>query len=408
MTSSNLPTNLPFGALARQVGVDQVVPAPSMLRARDGSVLRWGDADTPRPAAVISPGTPAPIKVAVSPVRPGHAVTVEYRANGGPVRQVIAVPEPRVQNANGHIFRALLPGQPSGLVEFLPVLRFAGQPVSPRLHEWAESPRYEVAHAWVPVTSAGSSAPLRQDENVRRDDGQSRDLMLQRRVLSDGTECSLPIRFFDVQSLLAIFLIDLGRAAELLRGSGLQPVPQEHGMGVVSIPCIEYRKTDIGPYKEVGLMILAAAPGDPTPAYYVTHLPVTTPLADLAGREIWGYNKFVAAIDIHCEGAKFSTTVRDSENATIGALEGRLGSSVPLSPIDTFTFSVLNGRVIKTHIHIPTPSHVSSGDGFVFKVGASNHPMANSLRTLALDGARPVQVQYAHPFQALLFPGRVL
>jgi hypothetical protein len=34
--------------------------------------------------------------------------------------------------------------------------------------------------------------------------------------------------------------------------------------------------------------------------------------------------------------------------------------------------------------------------------------MADNLRTLALDGARPVLVQYADPFQSLLFPGRVL
>ena len=34
--------------------------------------------------------------------------------------------------------------------------------------------------------------------------------------------------------------------------------------------------------------------------------------------------------------------------------------------------------------------------------------MTNNLRTLALDGARPVLVKYADPFQALLFPGRAL
>jgi hypothetical protein len=34
--------------------------------------------------------------------------------------------------------------------------------------------------------------------------------------------------------------------------------------------------------------------------------------------------------------------------------------------------------------------------------------MAKNLRTLALDRSRPVPVQYADPFQALLFPGRAL
>jgi len=51
------------------------------------------------------------------------------------VRQTIAVPVPGAHNAPARLFRALLPGQPSGLVDFLPVLRFAGQPISPRLTE---------------------------------------------------------------------------------------------------------------------------------------------------------------------------------------------------------------------------------------------------------------------------------
>ena len=113
----------------------QVVPVPSMRRARDGSVLWWGDADTHGPPPVISPGAAAPVTVAVSPVRPGHAVTVEYRVNGGPIRQAIGQPEPRIHDLNARIFRAVLPGQSGSLVEYLPVLRFAGQPDLSRSRE---------------------------------------------------------------------------------------------------------------------------------------------------------------------------------------------------------------------------------------------------------------------------------
>jgi Protein of unknown function (DUF3237) len=131
---------------------------PSTQRAHDGSVLRWGEADTPVPPAVLSPGLPASVTVAVSPVRPGHAVAVEYRVNGGPVRQAMALPAPRTNDVQSRLFRALLPGQPSGVVEFLPVLRFAGQPVSPRLAESTALPRYRVAGDAVAAETAGSSA----------------------------------------------------------------------------------------------------------------------------------------------------------------------------------------------------------------------------------------------------------
>ena len=106
------------------------------------------------------------------------------------------------------------------------------------------------------------------------------DLTLQRRILSNGAECFLPIRYFDVQCLVATFLAAPDRASELLAGAGLQPVLQEDGKAVVDLYCIEYRKTDIGPYNEVGLTVRAKAPGDPIAANYVAHLPVTTAIAN--------------------------------------------------------------------------------------------------------------------------------
>src|SRR5215510_5918077 len=258
--------------------------------------------------------------------------------------------------------------------------------------------------SWHHPGASGSWA----NDNAKTFGTPSPDLLLQRRVLSDGTECPLPIRYFDVQCLVATFLTDLHRAAELLKGTSLLAVSQEDGKAVVVLYCIEYRITDIGPYNEVGLTVLAAAPGDPIPANYVVNLPVTTAVANRAGREIWGYNKFVAAIDVKSEGKKFSTILRDSENVLVGALEGRRGASIPTPPTDILTFTLLNGRVIKTVIRVLTPFHSSSGESFVFKVGTSRHPMTNNLSTVALDGARPVLVQYANPLQALLFPGRAL
>jgi hypothetical protein len=127
-------------------------------RARDGAALWWGDADTPEPPQVVPPGAATPIAVAVSPMRPGHAVTVEYRVNGGPVREAIGLIEPRVHGQNGRIFRAVLPGQSGGLVEFLPVLRFAGQPISARLAESAECARYQVGCGAAPIETSRSSA----------------------------------------------------------------------------------------------------------------------------------------------------------------------------------------------------------------------------------------------------------
>jgi hypothetical protein len=234
------------------------------------------------------------------------------------------------------------------------------------------------------------------------------ELPLRRPVLSDGAVCPLPIRYFDLQYLVLTFLTDIDRAADLLRGTGLRAVPQEDGKAIVQFGCFEYRQTDIGPYNEMGLVILATASGDPAPASYVVNLPVNTAFANRAGREIWGYNKFVADIEFKNDGRNFSATLHDHEKALICSLEGKRGPSVPLPPTDILTFSVLEGTLIKTLIRLLTPLQLGNGDSFLLKVGPSDHQMARNLRALALDGARPVLLQYADPAQSLLFAGRLL
>ncbi|MBV8796426.1 MAG: DUF3237 domain-containing protein [Hyphomicrobiales bacterium] len=138
------------------VAAEQAALCASKHLASDGSALWWGGIDTPGPPQIVAPGAQAPVLAAVSPMRPGHSVTVEYRVDGGPVREAMGVIEPRVHDADARIFRAVLPGQSSGLVEFLPVLRFAGQPISTRLLESEQASRYQVGGGATPVATLDS------------------------------------------------------------------------------------------------------------------------------------------------------------------------------------------------------------------------------------------------------------
>ena len=122
-----------------------------MRQARDGSVIRWGAADTPGPPHVVSPGRPAPITVAVSPVRPGHAVTVEYRANGGPVRQAMALPVPGAHTTQRAPVSGALAGatERTGRFPASPSLRRTADLASP--HRVDRLPRYQVGGGAAPA-----------------------------------------------------------------------------------------------------------------------------------------------------------------------------------------------------------------------------------------------------------------
>jgi hypothetical protein len=232
----------------------------------------------------------------------------------------------------------------------------------------------------------------------------SEPLYLQRCPLPGGGHCSLPIRYFDARCLIAAFSTQRARACEVLNAVGLALA--ENGEAVtVEFGCFEYRDTDLGPYNEVGLCIPALAPGESEPALYVMHLPVNTAETDRIGRALWGYPKFVADIDIRGNARAFSTTLRDLSGSLIASLEGGFAALKTSPPADMPTYTHLNGQLLRTRIQPLTAFQDGGGAGLRLKVGSSEHPMAKALSALGLDGAQPQSVQYAEPFQAMLFPG---
>ena len=90
------------------------------------------------------------------PVRPGHALVLEYRLDRGPVREVFAEALPRQTGVNARAFRALIPAQGGGsCVEYLPVLRLGGQYLSPRLSDTSANSSYRLADS-----KQAAAAPL--------------------------------------------------------------------------------------------------------------------------------------------------------------------------------------------------------------------------------------------------------
>ena len=113
--------------------------------ASDGSSLQWSISRSLGPDSIVLPGTAMPITVTLSPLRPGHLVDLEYRLDGGPVRQINLLPAASDPISPARAFQAVLPAQLAGVVEFLPVLLDSGKAISPRLAAAPElASRYRV------------------------------------------------------------------------------------------------------------------------------------------------------------------------------------------------------------------------------------------------------------------------
>lgn len=231
----------------------------------------------------------------------------------------------------------------------------------------------------------------------------------------------LPILYYDASNVVALFDADRSGAEALLAGTGLVPAMVHGDRAVVGLSFYEYRRTTVGVYNEVGTAIFAArhgervwlrglldlyrAPARRSVGAYVVDLPVTTEAANAAGRELWGYPKFVTRIDFRLERDRFDSTVFDPGGGEICSLAGAMGLGVPVPPVSLVTYTQLSGELVRTHIDVRAPTRAHGGSGLSLRVGSSEHRMAKNLHTLGLDGATPRAVLTTTRFQSKLWAG---
>lgn len=231
----------------------------------------------------------------------------------------------------------------------------------------------------------------------------------------------LPILYRDASNVVALFEADRRGAERLLEGTGLEPEVGRGDRAMAALAFYEYRDTTVGVYSEVGTAIFARKRGDrgllPGIAElliaprkrrvggWVVDLPVTTEAANAAGRELWGYPKFVTAIDFSLRGRSVRSAVHlPGREGTICELSGTMGPGSRAPAVSLVTFTQLDGVLVRTHVDVRAKTRAHLRGDVTLRVG-SGHRMAENLRALGLDGARPVLLLVTERFQSLLHAG---
>lgn len=243
-------------------------------------------------------------------------------------------------------------------------------------------------------------------------------------ITSQG-KVDLPILYYDNSNMIAMFWVEHEAAQAFVSPHGLVAIRFAGNKALVALAFYEYRQTAIGPYNEVGVAIAALPKGAPAPAFpllslfygldrhragfYVVDLPVTTEAACAAGREIWGYPKFVAPIGFALDGRKFSGTVANPNGRdhllTLTGLAG-LGLAGPL--LDLVLYSSLNGQRLRALVNTRGGGTIGLPGSIRLQVGDSDHVMSRNLVALGLRNAKPAFVSYTHQLQLRLNAGAVL
>ena len=238
---------------------------------------------------------------------------------------------------------------------------------------------------------------------------------------SEG-QVELPILYSEASMVQALFGRDYGLVASQLRGSGLVPIRLPRNRALVAVSFFEYRQSSIGPYNE---MALAVVVDNPVGSYsrvplidvlrqprqrktgiHILELPVSTKIACAAGREIWGFPKFVADIPFSLGQSGFDCSVLNPETqAPVITLSGPRRRGAWFPPVQMRLIS--RHRVfLETIIDVRGLTRTSRGHQTLLQVLDQSHHLGQSCRDLGLDGAQPLVVQTTDRFRSRLHQGQ--
>jgi hypothetical protein len=221
------------------------------------------------------------------------------------------------------------------------------------------------------------------------------------------------------------YWVDYERVQPKLSGTGLVPCRFFNRKALVSLIFFDYRDVSIPAYQEVTITIVVRplALKDPgvylgtflkrkgqdwgSVGAYVLEMPVTISEARAAGREIWGYPKFVARIPFRLTGNRFEFEVRDPDtDGSIVEVEGMMGPGICMKATDLVTFSNLNDQIVRTIVDVDADLTLRLARGVRVKVGTSAHGMAANIRDLGLENLQPFLIMSSDNMRTRLNQGR--
>jgi Acetoacetate decarboxylase (ADC) len=235
----------------------------------------------------------------------------------------------------------------------------------------------------------------------------------------------LPCHFRKVHYTVCLFSTTKEVLIEKLNSTGLLPSLKWGSKYVVALGLIRYDDSDLGQYDEMIVSIPSIPAGVQPPlsswldlvgslekrkvGQHIIHIPVTSEFSRAAGYELWGYPKIVAPVEHEFAEASLHSKVFDPvSKELIVEVKGKLGFGIPSIPLSLITYSFVDGRLMKTKVKVKGVMKLRLNHGLRLRVGLSNHPMANDLRLLGLDGKKPFLVMDTEKFQSVFYEGEII
>ncbi len=216
-----------------------------------------------------------------------------------------------------------------------------------------------------------------------------------------GRTISLPVEVRRAAQWGVQYLVPAAAAQRIVDPSGLEVTGPVPGRALVALAVCRYDDTDLDPYHEVAVSFVVR-PHDAPPlrtaaqrtreffagtiGAYIHRLPVDQEFTCAAGRDIWGFPKWVTTIDIDeptAPGAGTGTAVRLVDDGVhVLTLTVAAGGCLALPSQAPPSYAFADGVLRRT-------LWTTSAQGTSGRIGGASlvlghHPMADELRSLGL------------------------
>ncbi len=243
-----------------------------------------------------------------------------------------------------------------------------------------------------------------------------------------------PVLYYDSTSVVAFFAVEPDRAARLLADTSWMSPSRVGRRVLVALSAYEHRCVSLGAYNELSLAVLVNDLWRPRShevlaellrradtrrtGRQVTALAVTTEEAEAASRELWGQPVTRAQIDVRLTGSRLHVTL-DGTAPPGGAtaeppvrLTGSLGPHVPAPHMDSVLYGRTAEATLRSLVHCVGRQRFHAAPRVRLRCapdgGGQQEPLVRQLRSLGLDGARPLCVLSTPQYQARRGSGAAL
>ena len=207
----------------------------------------------------------------------------------------------------------------------------------------------------------------------------------------DGRTVGFPVEVRAARMANAVYTVPAERAARVVPPP-FEVVSDVHGAATVVIGFVDYLDNDLGDYDEVLWSVMARTADGEHEGTAIWRLPVNQPFTCEAGVRMLGLPKTLEDITIERDASRVTATL-----VADGALVMRqrfplLTDVAPIPmPSPTVCLTVIGGTPARSVSEPQGGLRMAfGGDGYGLELG--DHPWADELRRLGLEGADPTVV----------------